>query len=375
MSVATDGGQGLHVVIVARGYPREGSRTHGIFEFDQARALAAAGHRVTLASLDVRSARRRRPWGIRHTERDGVRILDLNWPVGRVPPAAQAAVLGAAWRTAIADIGTQLGRPDIVHAHFSPWGHAAAVTRHECPVVITEHWTKLGGEVVDTSLIRVAARAYAAADAVIAVSPVQAALLRRRFGVDARVVPNVVDLATFTPALQRRVPSHHRVVSVSGLRPIKRQDALVRAVAELPGVTLDIVGEGPDRASLDALVADLGVGDRVRLHGHLERDAIADRFAEADVFALPSEFETFGVVHVEAMAAGLPVVTTPSGGPEQLITPATGLVVPGTGDPLVEGLRRALATDWDRQHISAGVQRFSPDAVAAQLTALYRELV
>lgn len=361
----------LHIVVVARGFAPGGHGAPGIFEFDQARALADAGHRVTLAALDVRSALRRRPMGIRHTEADGVRVLDLNWPLGRVPPQVQASVLARAWQRALPDITDHLGAPDIVHAHFAPWGYAAATTRHPAPVVITEHWTKLNGPTVDPALARVAAKAYRAADAVVAVSASQGATLRERFGIAPVVVPNVVQTGEFAWALSRRTQAHHRVVSVSGLRPIKRQDALIRAVAEMPGVRLRIIGDGPDRSALAGLIALLGVSDRISLLGQLDRSAIAAEFADADVFALPSEQETFGVVHVEAMASGLPVVTTPSGGPEPLITPATGVLVSDVGAPLEAGLRKALDADWDRPAIAASVQQFSPPAVAARLTGLY----
>lgn len=372
-----DADRPLHVVVVARGFPTPASPLHGIFEWDQATALARAGHQVTFASLDVRSIRRRRPLGVRHLEQDGVRILDLNWPLGNVPPRLQVGVLTRAWRRALADITREIGAPDVVHAHFAPWGYAAGLAGQvrAYPLVITEHWTKLSGDSVDPALAAMATKAYRAADAVVCVSPDQAAITRTRYGVAPIVIPNMVDVAMFTPALANRTPGHSRVVSVSGLRAIKRQDALIRAVAELPGVSLRIIGDGLDRDALHALIAELGVADRVQLLGHLDRRAIAGQFADADVFALASKHETFGVVHVEAMASGLPVVTTPSGGPEPLINPATGVLVSNVGEPLVNGLRRALDADWDRAAISASVQRCSPEAVSAQLTDLYRALL
>ena len=75
----------MRIFIVSRGVPSDRNLTLGIFEFDQAKALVAAGHDVVVLSVDLRSIRRRRKWGLRSYERDGVRVEEINIPVGAVP--------------------------------------------------------------------------------------------------------------------------------------------------------------------------------------------------------------------------------------------------------------------------------------------------
>ena len=100
---------------------------------------------------------------------------------------------------------------------------------------------------------------------------------------------------------------------------------------------------------------------------------------QADGFALASQWETFGVVYVEAMAAGLPILATPCGGPSDFLTPDVGMVTrSGSKDDLRAGLGEFLDSlgSWDPAHIrQRAVDRFSPAAVAAELTKVYEDVV
>lgn len=118
------------------------------------------------------------------------------------------------------------------------------------------------------------------------------------------------------------------VVSTGALIPRKGHDILIRAIADLPGVTLLIAGEGAERDALERLIAGLGLGDRVRLLGGVPHDALPDLLAAADVFALASASEGLANAWVEAVASGVPIVITDAGGAFELITrPVAGRVV------------------------------------------------
>ena len=122
----------------------------------------------------------------------------------------------------------------------------------------------------------------------------------RRSGIEAgllRVVPNAIDPASLaeTPRPPRDPKSPLRAVFLGRLDPVKRVPMLAEAVSRLDRVTLDIYGDGPDRAAIEPLA-----GDAVRLHGFANRD---DALADADVLVLPSAAEGFGLVLIEAMAA------------------------------------------------------------------------
>jgi glycosyltransferase involved in cell wall biosynthesis len=115
-----------------------------------------------------------------------------------------------------------------------------------------------------------------------------------------------------------------RLVRTKGARDTIRALDLVR---ELP-VSLDVVGDGDDRAACAALVAELGLGDRVRLHGRLPRAEIDDFYRRADVFVFPSYREPGGNVAFEAMGFGLPLIVCDRGGPGAAVDESCGIRLP-----------------------------------------------
>ncbi|RXD05162.1 glycosyltransferase family 4 protein [Sphingomonas sp. UV9] len=123
------------------------------------------------------------------------------------------------------------------------------------------------------------------------------------------------------------------VIAIGGLLPRKGHDIVIEAVAALPGVTLLIAGHGPARASLESLIARLGVGDRIRLLGAVPHAELPQLIAAADVGALASSSEGLANVWVESLACGTPIVITNAGGACEVVTaPDAGRVT--IGDPL-----------------------------------------
>lgn len=174
---------------------------------------------------------------------------------------------------------------------------------------------------------------HPAADAVVVPSPSVAEVAAKWAGVPAGkvvVIPNAVDVASFdslyhTPKPRRKplaIPSYDpdnalRVGFIGRLDPVKRVPALVAAMVPLSGSQLHIFGEGPERARIEAEVARLGLAGRVTLHGAVARPHEA--LEKIDVLVLPSLAEGFGLVLIEAMAAGVPVVATKVAGIRDVI--------------------------------------------------------
>ncbi len=170
------------------------------------------------------------------------------------------------------------------------------------------------------------------------------------------------------------------VGSIGRLQAEKRFDLLIRAVAELPGVVLVLVGDGPERRALEELASELGVGDRVHFVGWLPHARARDYLTSFDVFALPSRLESFSLVLLEAGLAGLPVVACRVGGiPEVVADGESGLLVEPNDLP---GLVNALLTlinapDLRESFGARGRLRalaFSPDEMARRYETLYRKL-
>lgn len=266
--------------------------------------------------------------------------------------------------------------PDVIHTHF--WMSALAAlpgaTTMGVPVAHTFH--ALGSEkrrqqgANDTSppqrlqLERVIARTV---DRVIATSRTEVELLRT-MGMPrgrAAVVPCGVDLERFRPEgpAEPRERGRKRVVVVSRLVERKGIGNVIAAIASLPGVELLVAG-GPPGALLDDdaearrfqhLAHELGVGDGVTLLGGLPRERIPSLLRSADLVACCPWYEPFGMVAVEAMACGVPVVASQVGGlRETVVHGLTGLHVPPRSPGGIAAALGALLDDDARRRSMAG---------------------
>ena len=161
------------------------------------------------------------------------------------------------------------------------------------------------------------------------------------------VPENGIDPKRFARQRTRTAGKPLKCVILGRLVPYKGADLLLRAAAEFlknGEMTLQILGDGPQRAELEALIAELGVADAVELAGWVEHGKIQDILVDSDFLALPSIREFGGGVVLEAMALGLPCVVVGYGGPNELVTDQTGIRIPiGKPDALVQGLREALS--------------------------------
>jgi glycosyltransferase involved in cell wall biosynthesis len=119
-------------------------------------------------------------------------------------------------------------------------------------------------------------------------------------------------------------------------------EAFSRIVSSHPA-TLEVLGDGPERAKLEQLAVDLGLKEKVIFHGWVAQDTATRYFQTADVFVLPSLYECGGAVVLEAMAVGIPVIATRWGGPADYLDDTCGILVEPTGRAaLIEGLAAAM---------------------------------
>ncbi len=373
----------MYICVISRGYPSDAYKMNGIFEYDQAKALAGAGMKVVMAVVDLRSFRRKRKWGLEHFTRDGVEIYAMNVPVGRCPSGLLHWFGVRALRRLAKIIEKEQGRPDILHSHFTDISRIAAdwAQRERIPLIVTEHNSKMNEQEVPPSLQKTARHAYACADQVIAVGSGLAANIRRLTGVEAVVIGNVVDAGPFVKGRSTQAAgSPFRFVSTGSLIHRKGMDLLLECFTSFykkhPDSCLDICGDGPLRPELSQYIAEHGLEGCVALKGMCSREQMAAVYQESAAFVLPSRVETFGVVYIEAMAAGLPVIATRCLGPEDFVTPENGLLIPvDDKDALVNAMEYmyAHAASYDRRKISDNiVRRFSPETIAGQLESLYQ---
>jgi glycosyltransferase involved in cell wall biosynthesis len=191
----------------------------------------------------------------------------------------------------------------------------------------------------------------ARADRVLVTSEYSAGVARREYGIPAgriAVVPEPIDLEAWDTLFlraDRRPRTGPVVLCVARMYPRKRLSDLVRAAVVLrsgiPDVRIRIVGRGPEYEAVARLHAELGLGESVVLLGDVSRPELAAEYVGADVFCLPSVQEGFGIVFLEAMAAGLPVVACRAAAIPEVVADGVSGVLVAPRDP--EALARAIA--------------------------------
>jgi glycosyltransferase involved in cell wall biosynthesis/O-antigen/teichoic acid export membrane protein len=269
-------------------------------------------------------------------------------------------------------------RPHVLHAHLFHANLAARLLGRLAGarrVVSTVHVVERRALPLRFALERLTARLD---DRTVCVSRAVATFARARLGVTPgrlRVVENGVDLSRYAAGGDRAsaraalgLPEGGLVVGAVGrLDPQKGLDLLVRAFARLRGpATLALAGAGPEEARLRALVASLGLDERVVLLGR--RQDVPRVLAALDVFCMPSRWEGFGLALVEAMAAGLPVVASAVDSLPEVLADGGLLVAPDDVDALARALDDLLASPSRR------AASFDVSAMVAGWEAVYREV-
>lgn len=196
--------------------------------------------------------------------------------------------------------------------------------------------------------------------------------------------PYADDLEAATPptADAQDEDGHINVLWVGHLVDVKRVDRLLDAFAiahrRVPALRLRLVGGGELEASLKQQAHTLGLGKVVTFVPTKSRRGIRQEMSAADLLVISSETETFGVVGIEAMAMGLPVLSTDCGGPADYVTePSFGELVPNTSEDLAIGLQRIAAriAGFDKATLRRhAVENFDFDLVAGKLAGIYQEM-
>lgn len=201
-----------------------------------------------------------------------------------------------------------------------------------------------------------------------------------RHGMPAEIVPNIIDPVRFHPATGPRAEGPHLVVA-RNLERIYDNATAIRALAVVrerhPRAVLTLAGTGPERSRLEELAARLGLESKVRFAGRLDRAAMAEFYRSADVVLNPSLADNMPNSVLEALACGVPVVSTNVGGMPHLVQDGeTALLVPpGDAGALAAAALRVLETPALRERLVTNglreVQRYTWPQVAPLLRAAY----
>jgi glycosyltransferase involved in cell wall biosynthesis len=385
----------VHILIIPSWYPASPTDLSGCFFREQSLALKKHGHQVGVIDVKLRLPRSWRSlfngfFGSVTEVDEGLltyRFCGFDW-FRRSPRLRRWLWLRYGMKVVEQYLAEQ-GKPDVIHAHSMFHGGELAKAVSEqfaVPFVITEHSTAFARGLVSHQQMKLARAVAASAARRFAVSSEFCKLLELQFddGLIWVEMPNIVE-QKFTDA---ELPSPKKLgepfifLNVAALTEIKGVHNLISAFASAfkndPNVTLRVGGDGVERPRLEKLASKLGVPDRVVFLGFLSRDQVLEEICRSSVFTLSSRYETFGVVVIEALALGKPVIATRCGGPESIVRDKDGMLVSVDDVSEFEDAMILIRANYDQYNAeeirSSCISRFSERAVIQRLNRVYKEL-
>ena len=378
-------------------YPNAARPNHGVFVENRLRHLLAGGEATSTVVAPVPwfpfAAGRFGDWA-RHAsaprteQRHGITVLHPRYPV--IPRVGMSIAPVLLYRAMLPVMRRLCATQefDVIDAHYVyPDGVAATWLgrRLGLPVVVTARGTDvtlipryalprrlIRGAIKDAAaLITVSA---ALKDGLVALGAPSGKVTVLRNGVDTALFRPPIDRETARQALRLHGPT---LLSVGLLIERKGHHHTIAALRALPGFTLLIAGEGPERAQLELLVARYGLADRVRLLGAVPHAELPAFYGAADALVLASSREGWANVLLEAMACGTPVVASNiPGNPEVVQQAEAGLITEtNTPDGIAAAVQRLFASLPDRAATRAYAERFGWEETTAGQLSVFRRVL
>ena len=384
-----------HILFIPSWYPSSDAPLLGTFFQEQAAMFAEVGHKVGVLHArfhDLPSA----TWlkspsePITITEEKNITVVRASkrllqpGPFHRIPPIYRSCVhsrekLALKMYDAYTEIN---GIPDIIHAKSAMWGAILAkaiAERENIPYVVTVGASIFARGIVGPRELKTAAVTLKSANRLLSVSSTLANDLERILKIPASeftTVPNMVDTDKFpfTPLPKNETFTFGYMANLVG---DKGHSLLLQAFKKVPNAKLLLAGDGPLRKQLEQLSATLGINDRVEFVGPIPRENACEFFQEIDAFVHPSRYETFGIVLIEALSTGRPVVATRCGGPNDIVRNEDGILVDvDDADGLGKAMCSMINMDWDTKSMREGVEaRYTKGSIRNQLLEVYEAVL
>lgn len=379
----------MHIMFIPSWYSNVRNKVHGSFFKEQALELQKAGVKVTVAYNEVwpltMLGKIHEEKGLKYNVEDGLktyRYKNYNY-IPKNP--LMFKVFNKRMEKLYKEIVKKEGAIDIIHAQSSLWGGISAAyiaEKYNIPLVITEHSSVERGPYVKKSYIPFICDSYKKAQKVITVGNGLKNEIESLSGRhDIEVIGNLVDLSKFT--IKKRIKNEKFIFfSLAFLEGEKGFDTLIKSFAKKfkdKEAVLYIGGDGSQRSWLEALTVENGVKDQIIFLGALSRDDVAKWMNKCDCFVLPSRYETFGVVYIEALASGRPVIGALNGGAEDIINNLNGYLIPIDDiDILAEKMIEVYDNieSYDEEEIRIDcLKRFSPKVIVNKIISVYKEVL
>ncbi len=388
----------MKILVIPSWYPPEG----GNFFQDSCVGMHELGNEVFVLACEYRSLKKfsllsfMNSFRITVQDENGIKVIrTISW---KIPKVEHLNLIKWSWK--IEKLASwffkRYEQPDIIYVFSSLWaGWPASIIskKHQIPMVVSEH----RGRFVDNNpyaciLIKkfhmpYIKASFIGASKIVTVCSRLQPTIERIAGIDKKkfiTIPNSVDTEFFKPGNKSDAGNPFIFFSLGVLEHLKGMDILLNAFSiylseNNPDAELWIGGDGSLRDNLLKLSEKLNISSKVKFLGILNRQQAVERMKQADVFVLATRIESFGVVFIEAMASGIPVIGTRSGGPEEIIIPRTGIVTDIDNVDQIAAAMIDIAKNYDRfnrQFIrNYAVNNFSKLKVAFQTFEILKDVL
>lgn len=380
----------MHIMFIPSWYSNERNKVHGSFFKEQALALQNKGVKVTVAYNEI--------WPLtlinKIKEKSGLyfkvedtlrtyRYKNYNF-IPKNP--LMFKVFNKRMEKLFKEIEKKEGKIDIIHAQSSLWGGISAAhlsKKFNVPLVITEHSSVERGPYVRESYIPYIIDSYNTAKELIVVgNGLKKELQKLTNRDDIKVIGNLIHFSNF-PLKYKNIDSKFRFFSLAFLEGEKGFDTLIKSFSKAFKNTDDcelvIGGDGSQRQWLESLANEEGISDKVTFLGALSREDVSKWMRKSDAFILPSRYETFGVVYIEALASGTPVIGTFNGGAEDIITEDNGYIVKIDDIDSLSNAMMEITLNREKfipeKLREDCFKKYSPDVIADKIISVYKNII
>lgn len=383
----------MHVLLIPAWYPKDTTDVIGSFFREQAIALQKQGIDVGVLSIRLKSLRKFKNIFIRSSSNlqkridNGIPTFQMsikNWFSGVSP--LQVYIYGRIGLKAYKNYIEEYGHPDVIHVHSMLYAGIIAMyinKKFGIPYIITEHSSAFLRNLYSKAKLKLLCEISNSSKMNIAVSSTFVKVLTEKTKQKWIAIPNIVNETFFKPITKKPGATGFKFIHISNLSKNKKIDILIEAFAlafeKDSSIQLKIGGFGDEYNNLKELITFKGLSEQVTLLGALSRNQVVEEMSRSNVFVLSSEYETFGVVLIEALALGKPVIATRSGGPEDIVDKHNGILVPVNDiESLADAMRSMVENynSYDQREIQQQCfEKYSEKAVTYELKKVYAEVL
>ncbi len=378
----------MHILFIPFTYPSDYNINSGIFFEEQAKALRVNGNKVNvmaLVGISIRSILNKKIFklGFESYARNGISVFMYSYLSIPKYPRLNNLIRLSIGKKIFKKYIDENGLPDLLHVHVASSGEIALWVKREynIPYVITEHSSAF---LVDSPeplwMTKLLDRVYQNASAVISVSYNLKKNLYNKFKVESVVIPNTVDTAYFSLKTNKK-SNGYVFLNIANFTKNKNQEMLILAFKEAYkgdlSYKLIIAGGGTQKRQLKCLIDKYSLSKQVTLLDLVSREDVRNLIGISDCLLLTSYKETFGVVLIEAMSSGLPLISTRSGGPEDIIkNNRLGLLCNTNVKSIKEAIKKIPTIKFDVLYIRQNaIENYSHSVFSSSIMTLYRKVI